>query len=163
MTNTKKPSIKDFKHDLRGEEDTQYDVIRKNNNRPADFCKLLRSNNFKAKFVEFLIEDWTRDEFITLITGKTIKLNYDLCYTYEVSSENKIKRVIDYNLSCYHEEADTKIVYHICQFNTNYRVQIHCTDSDIPVMMLANFRYLKDRIQIIINLSASKKNVLKHK
>lgn len=159
----KKPSIKDFEHDLRGEEDTQYDVIRKDSNRPADFCKLLRSNNFKEKFVEFLIEDWTRDEFIILITGKTVKLNYDQCYTYEVSSENKIKRVIDYNLSCYHEEADTKIVYHICQLNTNYRVQIHCTDSDIPIIMLANFKYLKDEIQVIINLSTSKKNVLKHK
>lgn len=86
LTSTKKPSIKDFEHDLRGEDDTQYDVIRKDNNRPADFCKLLRNKNFKEKFVEFLIEDWTRDEFIALITGKTIKLNYDQCYTYAVSS-----------------------------------------------------------------------------
>lgn len=153
----KNPSIKDFEHNLRGEDDIQYDVIRKDNNRPSDFCKLLRSNNFKEKFVKFLIEDWTRDEFITLITGKTIKLNYDQCYIYEVSSENKIKRVIDYNFSCYHEEADTKIVYHICQFNTNYRVEIHCTDSDIPIIMLANFKHLKDKIQIIINLSTNKK------
>lgn len=153
----KKPSIKDFEHDLRGEEDTQYDVIRRDNNRPADFCKLLRSSNFKEKFVEFLIEDWTRDEFFTLIEGKTVKLNYDQCYTYEVSSDNKIKRIIDYNLSCYHEEADTKIVYHVCQFNRNYRVQIHCTDSDIPIIMLANFKYLKDEIQVIINLSTNKK------
>ncbi|CAG5093255.1 Protein of unknown function [Cotesia congregata] len=156
--NYKKPSINDFGHDdLRGEEDTQYDVIRKDNNRPADFCKLLRSNNFKEKFVEFLIEDWTRDEFITLITGKTIKFNYDQCYSYEVSSENKIKRVIDYNLSCYHEEASTKIVYHICQLNTNYRVEIHCADSDIPIIMLENFKHLKDNIEIIINYSMRKK------
>lgn len=59
----------------------------------------------------------------------------------------------------YHEEADTKIVYHICQFNTNYRVQVHCTDSDIPVIMLANFKYLKDQIEIIINLSTGKKKL----
>lgn len=127
----KKPSIKDYEHDLRGEEDTQYDVIRRDNNRSTDFCKLLRSTNFKEKFVEILIEDWTRDELVILMEGKTVKLNYDQCYTYEVSHENKIKRVIDYNLSCYQEEADTKIVYHVCQLNRNYNVQIHCTDSDI--------------------------------
>ncbi|CAH1104525.1 unnamed protein product [Psylliodes chrysocephalus] len=113
----KKPIIKDFEHDLRGEEESQYNVLRRDNNRPADLSKLLRSTNFKEKFVEFLIEDWTRDEFIILMEEKTIKLNYGQCYTYEVSSENKIKRVIDYNLPCYHEEADTKIVYHICQLN----------------------------------------------
>lgn len=152
----KKPSIKDFEHDLRGEEDTYYDV-RTDNKRPAEFCKLLRSSHFKEKFVEFLIEDWTRNDFVPLIKGNIVKLNYDQCYVFQVSNE-KIKRVIDYNLSCYHKEADTKIVYYICQFNVNYRVQVHCTDSDIPVIMLANFKYLKEKLDIIINLSTGKKN-----
>lgn len=120
---------------------------------------LLRSRNFKEKFVEFLIEDWTRDEMVVLITGTTVKLNYDKCYVYEVSGEEKIKKVIDNNLTCYHEEADTKIVIHICQLNSDYRVQVHCTDSDIPVIMLANFKYLKENIHIIIDLSTGKKKL----
>ncbi|CAH1099697.1 unnamed protein product [Psylliodes chrysocephalus] len=115
----KKPSIKDFEHDLRGKEDSQYDVLRRDNNRPADFRKLLRSTNFKEKFVEFQIEDWTRDEFIILMEEKSIKPNYDQCYTYE----------------------------------------IHCTDSDIPIIMLANVEYLKNQIQMIIDLSTSKKKL----
>lgn len=74
-----------------------------------------------------------------------------LCLT--VSSASKIVQSIDYNLSCEHEEADSKIVFHICQFNTNYCVEVHCTDSDIPVIMLANFKYFKQDIQIYINMS----------
>ncbi|KAK0076195.1 hypothetical protein PV325_005760 [Microctonus aethiopoides] len=78
------PSIKDYEHYLRNEENIQYDV-RKENKGPAEFIKLLRSRNFKEKFVEFLIENWATDEMILLITVKTVKLNYDKCYVYEVS------------------------------------------------------------------------------
>lgn len=152
------PSIKDNEHDLRGEENVQYDV-RKENKRPTEFSKLLRSRNFKEKFVEFLIEDWERDEMALFIREKTVKLNYDKCYVYEVSAENQIKKVIDNNLTCYHEEADTKIVFHICQLNRNYRVHVHCTDSDIPVIMLANFKFLKENIQITVDLSTGKKKL----
>lgn len=152
------PSIKDYEHDLRGEDNVQYDV-RKENKRPAEFTKLLRSRNFKEKFVEFLIEDWTRDEMVLLMTETTVKLNYDKCYVYEVSGEGKIKKSIDNNLTCYHEEADTKIVFHICQLNSNYRVRVHCTDSDIPVIMLANFKYLKEDIHITVDLSTGKKKL----
>ena len=61
------------------------------------------------------------------------------------------------NLWCYQEEADTKMVHHICQLNSNYRVQIHCTDSDVPVIMQVNFKYLKDMIEVVVNLSTSTK------
>lgn len=155
----KKPSIKDFEHNLRGEENTQYDVLSKENKRPAELGKMLRSSNFKEKFVEFLIEDWRRPELVTFITGKVVKLNYDKCYVYRVLDGNQVQKIVDHNLSCYHEEADTKIVYDICQLNSNYRVEVHCTDSDIPIIMLANFKYLKEDIKIIMNLSTGRKKL----
>lgn len=50
------PSLKDYEHQLRGEEEINFD-IKTENKRSAEFTKLLRSSNFKKKFVEFLIED----------------------------------------------------------------------------------------------------------
>lgn len=85
-----------------------------------------------------------------------IKLNYNYCYAYEVSN-GKMKRFIDYNCSCVHEEADTKIIHHICQMNANYRVNVHCTDSDIPIIMLANMKFLKADVQITIDMTTKKK------
>lgn len=76
-----------------------------------------------------------------------------------MSHDNRLMRRIDYDLSCYHEEADTKILFHITQFNRNYRVQVRCTDSDIPVIILANFRFRKAETEIIINLSTYKKKL----
>lgn len=86
------PSIKDYEHRQRGEDDTTYNIQR-NVKRPSDFGKLLRSSHFKETFVEFLIEDWTKDEFILLCERKMIKLNYgNLCHVYEVNNE-KIYRL----------------------------------------------------------------------
>lgn len=152
-----KPSIKDYEHRLRGEDEVCYD-IRRANKRPAEFNKLLRSSSFKEKFVEFLIDDWTSDRFSLLCTNKTVKLNFDKCYVYE-ASEGKMRRSIDYDLTCYHEEADTKIVYHICQLNRNFRVTVHCTDSDIPIIMVSNFQFRKGETEIVIDMSSGTKKL----
>ncbi|XP_050505694.1 uncharacterized protein LOC126883969 [Diabrotica virgifera virgifera] len=150
------PSIKDYEHRQRGEDDTVHSV-HKNNKRPSDFGKLLRSKNFKESFVEFLIDDWTDDCFVILCQDKIVKLSYGTsCYSYQVH-ENHIKKTTDYNLCCFHEEADTKIMYHICQLPNNYNVEVHCTDSDIPVIILANMKYLKADIQITVNMCSNKK------
>lgn len=90
---------------------------------------------------------------------KKVKLNYDKCYNYEVPHDNRLIRTTDYDLSCFHKEADTKIVFHITQLNRNYRVQVNCTDSDIPVIMLANFGFRKAETEVMINLSTSKKQL----
>ena len=61
-------------------------------------------------------------------------------------------------MSCHiHEEADTKIVYYICQLNKDFRVTIQCTDSDIPVIMLVNFKYLKSKVEMKVELAVARK------
>lgn len=150
------PSIKDYEHQLRGEDTEVQYVIKRENRRPTEFGKLLQSRNFKDNFVKFLIEDWKEEEFVSLCEGKIVKLNYDVCYVYKVE-ENKMSRTVDYNNSCNHEEADSKVIHHICQLNANYRVKVRCTDSDIPVIMLANMAYLKTEVEIFVDLSTSKK------
>lgn len=87
-----------------------------------------------------------------------VKLNFDQCYVFE-SVNGKMNRTIDHNLKCYHEEADTKISYHVCQLITNYRVEVHYTDSDIPVILLANFDYRKGETNIICNMSSGIKKL----
>lgn len=68
-----------------------------------------------------------------------------------------MKRSIDYDFTCYQEEADSKIAYHICQIQSNYRITVHCTDSDIPTILLANFDYRKGQTEVIVDLSVGKK------
>lgn len=150
------PSIKDYEHNLRAEEtEIQYN-IQWDNQRPADFAKLLKSRNFKEKFIEFLVEDWTTDEYTPLCENKKIKLDYDQCYVFEVTN-NHMKRTIDFNSSSLQEEADSKIVHHIHHLCADYRVTVKCSDSDIPTIILANMKYLQYNVDIVVDMSSSKK------
>lgn len=80
-----------------------------------------------------------------------MKLNYDCCYD-EVLN-NQMMRTIDYKSSGIYEEADTKIIHHICQLKTNYRVKILFTESHIPLIMLANMKYIKSNVEIMIDIN----------
>lgn len=62
----KQPSIKDYEHEKRVNDETNYD-FHSNTKRPADFSALLRNQNFKQKFVEFLIKDWSKQEYLPII------------------------------------------------------------------------------------------------
>lgn len=108
----KKPSVKDYEHRQRGGDDTCYES-RRGNRRPAELSKLLRSQHFKEAFVQFLLNDWTNMISLYCVIEK-LKINFDQCYIFKVTTGSKIKRRIDYNLSCHQEETDTKIVRNLC-------------------------------------------------
>ncbi|XP_067640047.1 uncharacterized protein CAH3 isoform X1 [Eurosta solidaginis] len=72
------------------------------------------------------------------IANRQIYLNFDKCYKYGVVN-NCVQRTEDFNLNCpAHEEADTKIVYHICKINFEANITIRCSDTDVAIIMLAN-------------------------
>lgn len=50
------------------------------------------------------------------------------------------------------EEADTKIVYHVCQIAEGSNVSIRCSDTDILIIMLGNMEFLKGPIKIWIDM-----------
>lgn len=75
--------------------------------------------------------------------------------------DQKLQRTTDYNMSCYHEEADTKIVYHICELVEDCSVIIHCSDSDIPIIMLSKMKFLKadKKIKVCISVKNKKRYI----
>lgn len=111
-----------FLHSIRKKENTSYDICTEDK-RPAKFFKLLKNSQLKQKLVQFLI---IRIELAILGDNKVITLNYDQCYVFQACNDT-IQWTIDYDLTCYQEDADSKIAYYICQLNSNYCVTVHCT------------------------------------
>lgn len=82
-----------------------------------------------------------------MIASKTVYLNYDMCYKYEVEN-GKVKRSVSDIFTCdRHEEADTKIVYHACNMDEE-NILIRCSDTDILVIMLGNMEHLRASVKI---------------
>ncbi|CAF4946604.1 unnamed protein product [Pieris macdunnoughi] len=88
------------------------------------------------------------------IGNKTIYINYEFCYKYEVQN-NEVLRTLDHNLSCpAHEEADTKIVFHVCALDFDAPVTIRCSDTDIFVIMLGNMNAIANDMKITMHIGS---------
>ncbi|XP_011171576.3 uncharacterized protein LOC105204222 [Solenopsis invicta] len=138
------PSIKDNEHLLRGTTEDYVFLIKGPDQRcPVNFNVELKNINFKKALVNFFITDWENSYMALFIGNKTIYLNFDYCYKYEVH-DGKVNKTLDDNLSCPdHEEADTKIIYNVCKIDFDANVVIRCSDTDILVIMLGNMCFIK--------------------
>jgi len=80
---------------------------------------------------------------IPFIGNKQININFRQCHSFIVNN-NKIEATIDERLSCpQHEEADTKIIYHLCRIDTQANILVRCSDTDVAAIMLGNMHHMK--------------------
>ena len=145
------PSIKDDEHTRRGTvRGTQYSIHGPDQTRPSDFFAELKNICFKKALVNFLIQDWERDDLASFIGNKTVYVNYILSFKYEVVDGHVIRSREDH-LSCpSHEEADTKIIFHICQIEKDSSVVIRSADTDVLIITLANVSFVKENVRIFL-------------
>lgn len=138
------PSIKNYERLLR-QECTQLDftITGPDQVRPADFAKELKNSRFKEALVDFFILHWASNEMIPFIGNKQINVNFRQCHSFIVNN-NMIEVNINEELSCpQHEEADTKIIYHLCNINTQANIVVKCSDTDVAAIMLGNMHHMK--------------------
>ncbi|XP_066595439.1 uncharacterized protein [Prorops nasuta] len=158
------PSIKDYERSTRatGVSHRNYVITGPEQIRPVDFVKELRNDKFKEALIRFLILHWNNNEMAPFIRNKTILLNFDYCYMYKVDESNNVVRTNNDDFSCIpHEEADTKIIYHICKIDYDANVVIKCSDTDILVILLGNIGNMKSKSKIWIESgTAAKRNII---
>ncbi|KAG8177889.1 hypothetical protein JTE90_001720 [Oedothorax gibbosus] len=138
------PSIKDYERFLRHEStDLEFTITGPDQVRPSDFAKELKNIRFKQALADFLILHWSTDEMVPFIGNKNIVVNFKKCHSFTVIN-NAVVSDIDESLTCPdHEEADTKIIHHICNIDAQSNFVIRCSDTDIAAIMLGNMRHLK--------------------
>ncbi|XP_031784070.1 uncharacterized protein LOC116417081 [Nasonia vitripennis] len=108
----------------------------------------LKNINFKQALVKFFIDNWAED-----INDKTIYVNSGACFKFTVK-DGKVVRTLDEKLTCpAHEEADTKMIFHICQLDFDAKVTIRCSDTDVLIIMLANMSKISKNIQVRMEVS----------
>lgn len=145
------PSIKDCERTRRNESTSQV-LIGPNQIRPHNFIAQLKNTQFKTALVKFFIHHWSTDDMVPFINNKIVHLSFDQCYCYRVEN-NKVNMMKDDNLTCEkHEEADSRIVYNICQINFNAEIVVRCSDSDILIILLGNMDHLKAPLKLWVNM-----------
>jgi hypothetical protein len=145
----------------RGQQDTRhnfYSINGPEQQRTIEFSKLLQSDSFKTSFVNFLTEYFANEELNTIIGRKKIFVtNNEKCFSYE-AVRSKIIRKNELFLTCYHEEADTKMIFHIFSLDSPKSVVIKANDTDVLLIMLANYHKLEFLHKVWIETGFISKN-----
>lgn len=149
------PSIKDYEHSIRDNlRNDDFVIEGPHTKRPANFVAELKNIKFKQALVQFLVKDWSTQDKATLIKPtQKVFLNYQLCHSYRKVAESVVSEVSEKYTCSAHEEADTKIVYHVCAVGSNTNILIKCSDTDILVILLSNIK------QIHVNVGENQFNV----
>lgn len=146
------PSIKDTEHKLRAMVQANYRIDGPDQVRKQEFSVELKNSNFKKAIVQFFVEDWKADKMAPFINNRTIYVNADVCFKYMVR-DGKVIRTEEQRLKYpAHEEADTKMIYHVCQLDFDANVTIRCSDTDVLIIMLANMDKISNNIHICMEV-----------
>lgn len=100
--------------------------------------------------VTFFLTFWESEEVAPFFENKTIFVNFYECHKFSVTSGNVQKVVVPHFTCSAHEEADTKIIYHVCQILQDCNIIIKCSDTDILIILLSNMHNLKSKSKIWI-------------
>ena len=112
---TVSPSIKDCERDSRmiNGRTSLYQITGSGQKRPSSWLDALRNDQFKETLVEFLVNSWEDDKLTSLLQEKILYANSgDTCYSYKVDDGKMVRRE-EYHLYCTHEEADSRMIYHL--------------------------------------------------
>ncbi|KAK9873671.1 hypothetical protein WA026_023534 [Henosepilachna vigintioctopunctata] len=92
---------------------------------------------------DFLVEYCANDiASIFLRDKKLFVTNKAECYSYEVENNVVVKSVED-KFACDHEEADTRIIYHLSKLEASRIAMVKASDTDILVIILGNIHKLE--------------------
>ena len=131
-----KPSIKDCERQTRGSSSTLYQIKGHSQKRPSNCISILRNDTFKESPIEFLTRAWEDDYFAEILKDKVLYANFnDVCYRYKVEGGKMVREEAEEFYST-HEEADTRIFFHLSNIVLPSNVVVRTSDTDCLVIGL---------------------------
>lgn len=105
--------------------------------RPANWLQALRNPCFKRSLIGFLSLAWSDDSFAEILGEKHLLFNNEnVCKRY-ISDEGCVVTEEVQQLYCSHEEADTRIFYHLSSIPIGRNVILRTNDTDCLVIGLS--------------------------
>ena len=112
----------------------------------TNWINALQSGSCKTSFFRFLVQEWAEHTATDILSGHSIYLALEQeCYRYTVQDNQTICEEIN-GLVCTHEEADTRIIYHlyhILQENSTTCISIVIRSYDTNVLILLFYHVSK--------------------
>jgi len=142
-------SIKDSEHDRRTTvPSSDIKVTGADQKTPRKSIDALRNEKFKTSLSKFLCSEWKDDKYASLVADKVLFVGEGTeCYKY-ISMHGRIEATEILELACHHQEADTRIIWHI-QYITRgsdrtKNIVVRANDTDVLVLMIYHQRHFNN-------------------
>lgn len=88
-------------------------------------------------FLHFLADYWDSKNLLPINQNKKIFLTDEhQCYSNKARNNYIKENPEEVDFTCYHEEEDTRIVYHAHKISPGSRILIKASDTDVLVILL---------------------------
>lgn len=106
--------------------------------------------------IQFLAKYWENDHLAKIVKNKKNYLTVEEhCYSYH-AQQNRVIKMRENDYECFHEEADTRMVFHAFKATAGSKILIQSADTDVLVILLGNMHKMQNS-QIWLASSLSKK------
>lgn len=128
------PSIKDIERNSREESTQLYEIKGDSQKRPTNWTLALKNSSFKESLIKFLVDAWKDNSLAPILADKVLYANHNnICYKYSTDGVN-MSRVEVLELFSTHEEADSRMLFHLTSVPDNSNVVIRTADTDCLVI-----------------------------
>lgn len=92
--------------------------------------------------IRFLKDDWKSNDYASVIGTKAIFFNHEnFCFKYEIINGNVVRTLYE-TLHSSHEEADSRLLYHLSRLPVPNNTVIRTNETDVLVIALGCFSSL---------------------
>eukprot|EP00794_Sanderia_malayensis_P015514 gene15514-17096_t len=152
------PSIKDCERDARDTSTASYNITGPMQKRPGNWFSAMRNSTFKTSLLSFPIDAWASKENASLFKGKILFANNeDKCFKFSAVFDNVIRCEAE-DLFCTHEEADSRIFFHLNSLPTPCNAVIRTSDTDCLIIGLGCRSFIQSDIKIWLEVGLQSKN-----
>ena len=121
-----------------------YQITGTEQNRPSNWLQALRGDKIKEDLVTFSIDYLENNNSARILGSKKLIVNNGgTCYSF-ISQEDRMVKSEEFAYYVKHEEADTRIIYHIGQLPSGTNVVVRNVNTDEVVIALGCFNQQHD-------------------
>ena len=155
-------SIKDCERKDRDKSTGTYCVKDPSQKNPTNWLDALKNNTFKESLIGYLIEARTDRSFGPILKNKILYASFNnTCYKY-VKSEGSMLCEEEEELYSSHEEADSRIFFHLDHISGPTNVVIRTDHIDCSVTALGSKHFFDQKANIWPEAGVQSKNNLRY-
>ena len=156
------PSFKDCERKDRDKSKLTYCVKGPAQKRPTNWLDALKKNTFKESLIRYLVEAWKDLSFGPILKNKIFYANFNnTCYRY-VNSEGSILCEEKEELYSSHEEANSRMFFHLDLISGPSNVVICIDGTDCLVIVLGCNHLFDQKVNIWLEVEVQSKNNLRY-